>query len=67
MEAAGQDYGWHWRVHVGLWAAASCASLEGDFVECGVNRGFLSSAIMEHLDWDKTGKHFYLLDTFNGH
>ncbi|MEO7673943.1 MAG: TylF/MycF/NovP-related O-methyltransferase, partial [Pyrinomonadaceae bacterium] len=63
--AAG-DYGWQWRVHIGLWAAKTCARLDGDFVECGVNRGFLSSAIMEYLDWDATGKTFYLLDTFAG-
>jgi Macrocin-O-methyltransferase (TylF) len=59
-------YQWHWRVHVGLWAAASASKIEGDFVECGVSYGFLSSAIMEHLDWDKLGKTFYLLDTFAG-
>lgn len=59
-------YQWHWRVHVGLWAAASASKLEGDFVECGVSYGFLSSAIMEHLDWDQLGKTFYLLDTFAG-
>jgi hypothetical protein len=35
-------------------------------VECGVNRGFLSSAIMDYLDWDSLGKQFYLLDTFRG-
>ncbi len=66
VRAAGDDYRWHWRVHVGLWAAAGAARLEGDFVECGVNRGFLSSAIMEYLDWDSLGKRFYLLDTFRG-
>jgi SAM-dependent methyltransferase len=66
VRAAGDDYQWHWRVHVGLWAAASAARLEGDFVECGVNRGFLSSAIMDYLNWDSLGKHFYLLDTFRG-
>lgn len=59
-------YQWHWRVHVGLWAAASASKLEGDFVECGVSYGFLSSAVMEHLDWDRLGKTFYLLDTFAG-
>lgn len=64
--AAAGDYGWHWRVHIGLWAAETAARLEGDFVECGVNRGFLSSAIMKHLDWDSLGKTFYLLDTFEG-
>jgi SAM-dependent methyltransferase len=66
VRAASDDYRWHWRVHVGLWAAAGAGRLEGDFVECGVNRGFLSSAIMEYLDWDSLGKHFYLLDTFRG-
>src|SRR6202161_3148866 len=38
-------YQWHWRVHIGLWAAKVASQLEGDFAECGVNRGFLSSAI----------------------
>ena len=66
VSAAGDDYRWHWRVHVGLWVAACAARLKGDFVECGVNRGFLSSAIMDYLDWDSLGKHFYLLDTFRG-
>jgi hypothetical protein len=66
VRAAGDDYRWHWRVYVGLWTAACAARLEGDFVECGVNRGFLSSAIMDYLDWDSLGKHFYLLDTFRG-
>ena len=64
--AAAGDLHWHWRVHVGLWAAAAASQLEGDFVECGVNYGFLSSAIMQSLDWDSTGKTFYLLDTFAG-
>jgi Macrocin-O-methyltransferase (TylF) len=66
VQAAGSDYQWYWRVHIGLWAAATAINLSGDFVECGVNRGFLSSAIMHWLDWDKMGRTFYLLDTFNG-
>jgi hypothetical protein len=66
VRASGKDYKWHWRVHVGLWAARSALRIEGDFVECGVNRGFLSSAIMHSSDWDSTGKTFYLLDTFAG-
>ncbi|HVE48998.1 MAG TPA: TylF/MycF/NovP-related O-methyltransferase [Casimicrobiaceae bacterium] len=60
------DYRWHWRIHTGLWAARTAATVEGDFVECGVNRGFLSSAIMHHIDWDTLGKTFWLLDTFAG-
>jgi hypothetical protein len=59
-------YRWQWRVHIGLWAAANATRLDGDFVECGVNYGFLSSAVMEFLDWDRLGKTFYLLDTFAG-
>lgn len=66
VTAAGVDYTWYWRVHIGLWAARVAAGLAGDYVECGVNRGCLSSAIMEHLDWNARGKTFYLLDTFSG-
>lgn len=64
--AAMNDYKWHWRVHVGLWSASLASKLEGDFVEAGVNKGFLSSAIMESLDWDSQNRMFYLLDTFAG-
>ena len=45
------SYQWHWRIHIGLWAAKVASRLQGDFVECGVNKGFLSSAIMDYLDW----------------
>jgi hypothetical protein len=66
VKATGMDYSWEWRVHTGLWAASCANKLEGDFVECGVARGFLSSAIMQHLNWDTTGRTFFLLDTFAG-
>jgi hypothetical protein len=59
-------YQWHWRIHIGLWAAKVASRLDGDFVECGVNKGFLSSAIMEYLDWNSLERDFYLLDTFAG-
>lgn len=62
----GRDYSWHWRVHVGLWAAQMAMGVKGDFVECGVGRGFLSSAIMRRLNWKSTVRKFYLLDTFTG-
>lgn len=62
--AGGRDYNWHWRVHVGLWAARTAMTLIGDFVECGVGRGFMSSAVMCHLDWNRLSRRFYLLDTF---
>jgi O-methyltransferase len=55
-----------WRTHTVLWAARQCITLDGDFVECGVNRGFFSRAIIEYLDFSKSKKMFYLLDTFEG-
>ena len=55
-----------WRVHMLLWAATHAAHLEGDFVECGVNTGIYSLAICDYLDFNKTGKSFYLFDTFEG-
>jgi hypothetical protein len=62
----GVDPGFEWRVHVALWAAATSLRVPGDFVECGVNAGFISSAIMRHLRWNTLDRKFYLLDTFSG-
>jgi len=56
----------HWRAHVICWAADRGRSLEGDFVECGVNKGFLSRIAMEYVDFGKLPKTFYLMDTFEG-
>ena len=64
--SAGVDPHFEWRVHVALWAARTAAKLTGDFVECGVNAGFISSAIMQRLNWSGMGRQFYLIDTFEG-
>jgi hypothetical protein len=64
--SAGVDPHIEWRVHVALWAAHTASRLPGDFVECGVNAGFISSAIMRRLNWEHSGKRFYLIDTFEG-
>ena len=45
----GVDPGFEWRAHVACWAAQTALRVKGDFVECGVNAGFLSSAIMNKL------------------
>jgi hypothetical protein len=66
VQAAGSDYNWHWRVYIGLWVAEHALRLKGSFVECGVGKGFLSSAIMERYDWNSLGRSFWLLDTFAG-
>ncbi|RMG13738.1 MAG: hypothetical protein D6731_11600 [Planctomycetota bacterium] len=55
-----------WRLHMALWAASHALRLEGDFVECGVNRGYLTSGILNYLDWNRQGRRFFLFDTFQG-
>ena len=62
----GVDPAFEWRAHVALWAAATALRTPGDFVECGVNAGFLSSAIMHRLNWASVPRRFYLIDTFSG-
>jgi O-methyltransferase len=56
----------HWRAFVACWAAERALSLDGDFVECGVNRGGLARAIIEFTDLKSTPKKFFLFDTFDG-
>jgi len=64
---SGVEYqNYYWRVHVAIWCASLGLSLEGDFVECGVYKGLLSTAIMSYFDWNSTGRDFYLFDTFEG-
>lgn len=55
-----------WRAYVGCWAADQVKHLDGDFVECGVNRGGLARAICEYVDFKASRRTFYLLDTFRG-
>ena len=56
----------YWRVHILCWAASQAQHLEGDFVDCGVNTGIFSRAVIDYIDFNKTGKTYYLLDTFEG-
>ena len=55
-----------WRIHVLCWSANHAKHLEGDFVECGVNTGIFSRAVINYINFNQTGKTFYLLDTFKG-
>lgn len=66
VQANGHDPAFEWRVHTALWAAQTALRVSGDFVECGVNAGFISSAIMQRLSWNQTGRRFFLVDTFAG-
>lgn len=60
------DHKQFWRLHVALWCAAQAARLSGHFVECGVWRGFLSTAIMNYIAWPMEGRNFYLFDSWEG-
>jgi len=63
---------WHgydieWRAYVVCWAAAKGRTLEGDYVECGVNKGGYSRLAMHYIDFaNLTDKKFYLVDTYCG-
>jgi O-methyltransferase len=55
-----------WRIHTCCWAAAHAVRLPGDFVECGTNTGIMSLAVCDYVDFNSTGKRFFLFDTFAG-
>lgn len=56
-----------WRLHIALWAAGTALRTEGDFVECGVNAGMISSAVLQYLDWARQEpRKYFLIDTFAG-
>ncbi len=55
-----------YRIAMCCWAAWHCRTLPGDFVECGTNTGIMSLAICEYINFNATGKHFYLFDTYEG-
>jgi len=55
-----------WRLHVLAWAGEHCRHLAGDFVECGVFRGFSTAVLAHYLDFGKLPKQWFLYDTFSG-
>lgn len=56
-----------WRAFVACWAAEHAMHLEGDFVECGVNRGGLAMTVMEFTRFvSQNDRKFFLVDTYNG-
>jgi len=60
------DMDLRWRVYVSCWAGQHAMRLPGDFVECGVNRGGMASAVMKYTNFSQSDKKFYLLDTYCG-
>ncbi len=56
----------HWRAHVLCWAGQLAKALDGDFVECGVDRGGTAMLLLQYLSLDIAGRAMYLYDTFCG-
>jgi O-methyltransferase len=54
------------RLNTLIWAAQQVLPIDGDFVECGVYRGFSFAVIADYLDFGKLDKTLYLYDTFEG-
>lgn len=61
-------YPLNWRSHTLMWAAHHAIKLgEGDFVECGVCRAFMSSGVINYIDFNNhKNRSFYLFDTYCG-
>ncbi len=55
-----------WRVYIVCLLADMVKRLDGDFVECGVNTGAYSRAVIDYVNFPSLGKKFFLLDTFQG-
>lgn len=56
-----------WQLHILLWAAENGMRIDGDLVECGVNTGMMSSALVSYTDFGRrSDKKLYLFDTFSG-
>lgn len=61
-----QDQSIIMRLNTLVWAAQHVLPVDGDFVECGVYRGFCSAVVADYLEFGKLDKTFYLYDTFEG-
>lgn len=61
------DQDLRWRRYTLMTCAARAAALEGDFVECGVERGGGAQSVIAYLGPEAfAGRRFYLFDTFSG-
>ena len=56
----------HWRMYNACWAANQVKNLDGDFVECGVNKGGSAMTVIQYINFRNTTKKFWLLDTYEG-
>ncbi len=61
-----QGFNMPWRVYVVCALADMVKHLPGDFVECGVNTGAYSRAVIDYINFNSLQKTFFLLDTYQG-
>lgn len=61
-----QEQSLAWRLHTLLWAAQNVLRLPGDFVECGVYKGFSFAFLTDYLGFAGIDKALYLYDTYQG-
>ena len=61
-----QEQSLAWRLHTLTWAATHCLNVPGDFVECGVYKGFSFSVITAYTNFQAVDKQLYLYDTYEG-
>ena len=55
-----------WRTYIVCWFADHVKNLQGDYVECGVNTGAYSRALIDYIDFPSLNKTIWLLDTYEG-
>ncbi|MEM0912903.1 MAG: TylF/MycF/NovP-related O-methyltransferase [Pseudomonadota bacterium] len=58
--------GMAWRMHVLIWACQQALNVPGDFMECGVFRGFKSYFLLRYFADEMSARTYYLCDTFEG-
>jgi hypothetical protein len=56
----------HFRAYIACYCAKHATKVEGDFVECGVGKGIMSTIICNYLNFNNIKKNFFLIDTFDG-
>jgi O-methyltransferase len=61
-----EGFSLQWRTYIVCWFADMVKKLEGDYVECGVNTGAYSRALVDYIDFNSLNKKIWLLDTYEG-
>lgn len=61
-----QEMSLAWRLHTLAWAARTALQHDGDFVECGVWKGFCFAFLTDYLNFAAEDRQLYLYDTFKG-